>query len=445
MPAFAKVFDPTFEDLEDPYRHYDADGEPLEDRLYLPVGFDPGKKHTEVVALHPFPGHDQIVWQRTIPTTGLTEAFWLVEKMQRVAEPFAAVPVFVFEATSIYWRPLRDLFVRLGLPTATVSAVQLKNLRGTQTRKKKSDAIDALQVAKLFKNGSSHASRIPPEPLASLRELCRAHLFFAEFLVAAQNRMIAQQFVLHPESRTPFTRINQRTPMALVTQGLIAPGRLLALSLEELSQLLRRASHGRHGVDVAMQLRQSALTTLAMPPAEAAVSYSLALLGRSYLYVADQILRPLEHRIRDLLQQVPFRHYLQEIPYFGPIVIGTILGELGQPAWFRTADDVVAWFGLDPAVFASAGKQAAGLPLTKRGSRYGRRILWLAAQNWCKYTKIGVQFFRHYRCGKGLSYDATVCAFAARLAKLSWAMSRDGTHYDARRAFRAYLPAQISA
>jgi len=50
MPAFAKVFDPTFEDLEDPYRHYDADGEPLEDRLYLPVGFDPGKKHTEVVA-----------------------------------------------------------------------------------------------------------------------------------------------------------------------------------------------------------------------------------------------------------------------------------------------------------------------------------------------------------------------------------------------------------
>ena len=305
MPAFAKVFDPTFEDLEDPYRHYDADGEPLENRLYLPIGFDPGMKKTEVVALHPFPGHDQIVWQRTIPTTGLTEAFWLVEKMQRVAEPFAAVPVFVFEATSIYWRPLRDLFVRLGLPTATVSAVQVKHLRGTQTRKKKSDAIDALQVAKLFKNGASHASRIPPEPLASLRELCRAHLFFAEFLVAAQNRMSAQQFVLHPESRTPFTRINQRTPMTLVSQGLIAPGRLLALSLEELTQLLRRASHGRHGLDVAMQLRQSALTTLAMPPAEAAVSYSLALLGRSYLYVADQILRPLEHRIRELLQQVP--------------------------------------------------------------------------------------------------------------------------------------------
>ena len=67
MPAFAKVFDPTFEDLEDPYRHYDADGEPLEDRLYLPVGFDPGMKKTEVVALHPYPGHDQIVWQRTLP------------------------------------------------------------------------------------------------------------------------------------------------------------------------------------------------------------------------------------------------------------------------------------------------------------------------------------------------------------------------------------------
>ncbi len=65
--------------------------------------------------------------------------------------------------------------------------------------------------------------------------------------------------------------------------------------------------------------------------------------------------------------------------------------------------------------------------------------------NWCKYTPIGVRFFRHYRFGKGLSYAATVCAFAARLAKLSWAMLRDGTHYDAPRAFRAYLPAQILA
>ncbi len=54
-----------------------------------------------------------------------------------------------------------------------------------------------------------------------------------------------------------------------------------------------------------MRLRQSALTTLAMAPAEAAASYSLALLGRSYLYVAAQILRPLEHRIHELLQQVP--------------------------------------------------------------------------------------------------------------------------------------------
>lgn len=252
MPAFAKIFDPTFEDLEDPYRHYNAAGEPLDYRLYLPVGVDPGKKRTEVVALHPHPSHEQILLQGTIPTTGLPQAFQRVAETYHLAAPFGAVPVLVFEATSISWRPLRDLFVRLGVPTATVSAVQVKHLRGTQTRKKKSDAIDALQVAKLFKNGASHASRIPPEPLASLRELCRAHLFFAEFLVAAQNRIVVQRFVLHPESCTPFRRIKQRTPMTLVTQGLVAPSRLLALSLDELTQLLPQTSHGRHGVEQAL-------------------------------------------------------------------------------------------------------------------------------------------------------------------------------------------------
>lgn len=85
MSVFAKVCDPTVEDLADPYRHYTSDGEPLEDRLYLPVGFDPAKRVTEVVALHPYPGQDQIVLQRTLPTTGLTETFWLVEETQRLA------------------------------------------------------------------------------------------------------------------------------------------------------------------------------------------------------------------------------------------------------------------------------------------------------------------------------------------------------------------------
>jgi hypothetical protein len=218
MPSFAKLCDPTFEDLEDPYRHYDPTGEPLEDRLYLPVGFDPGKKDTQVVALHPFPAQDRMLLQRTIPTTGLTAAFALIEETQQLAAEFDAVPVFVFEATSNYWRPLRDLFVRLGQPTATVSAVQVKHLRGTHVRKKKNDLIDALPAAQLFKNGSSHASRIPPEPLVPLRELCRAHQFFTEFQVVAQNRICAQQFVLHPEMRAHYPHVKQRTPMSLVTK-----------------------------------------------------------------------------------------------------------------------------------------------------------------------------------------------------------------------------------
>ena len=349
MSTFAKVFDPTFEDLADPYRHYNADGEPLEDRLYLPVGFDPAKRVTEGVALHPYPGQDQILLQRTIPTTGLTEAFRLVEETQRLAAAFEAVPVFVFEATSIYWRPLRDLFVRLGQPTATVSAVQVRHLRGTQTRKKKSDAIDALQAAKLFKNGASHASRIPPEPMASLRELCRAHLFFAEFLVAAQNRMAAQQCVLHPESRTPFTRVHQRTPMALVTHELRAPARLLALSLEEFSQLLRQAGSGHSGRAAAVQVRRTALTTLALPPADATVSSSRPPVGRSSPWTSStRSSGPPEHRIRDLLAQVGVRHHRDEIPFCGPLAIGTVLGELSHPGWLRTADEVVARCGLDP-------------------------------------------------------------------------------------------------
>jgi hypothetical protein len=106
--------------------------------------------------------------------------------------------------------------------------------------------------------------------------------------------------------------------------------------------------------------------------------------------------------------QVPFPHHLDELPYFGPIVSGSFLGELGSPDWFRTVDSVVAWFGLEPSVSESADETTGSSHLTKRGSKYGRRILWLAARNWAMYTTQGRALFRKEIKQHHLSYVAAL-------------------------------------
>lgn len=39
--SYARLLDPTLDPAADPWAGYEASGEPLEDRLYLPCGVDP--------------------------------------------------------------------------------------------------------------------------------------------------------------------------------------------------------------------------------------------------------------------------------------------------------------------------------------------------------------------------------------------------------------------
>ncbi len=436
MPmTFARLLDPAFEDDADPFRHYDPSGEPLEDRLYVPCGIDPHKDICGAVFVHPFPHRQDILVEREIRNNDLEDATWLVDTGRHLAAQFQAHPIYVFEATGPYWRPYRNFLHQANLATATVSGRQAKKARETGTRKTKDDLKDAYIIAKVFKQGESHASRIPPEPLASLREYTRLHLFFVESSVALQNRMHNIRYQLHPDFDAHFSQPILATTLTLMQEELVHPDHLLACDPEALTQLIRQASRGKLGAERAQALVQSAQTTFATPNTGAAFSFNLKMLAQAYEYVHQSILPPIRQRIEERLPQVPLDHHLDEIPYFGDIVIATFLSELGWPAWFRKVASVVAWFGLDPSVSESAGQPSGAPHLTKRGTKYGRRIMWLAARNWALYTTQGRAFVQKEMEQHDLSYDGAICALAAKLVRIAFAMVRDGSHFDIEQAF----------
>ncbi|MFQ6058666.1 MAG: IS110 family transposase [Anaerolineae bacterium] len=433
--TFARLLDPAFEDDHDPFRHYDPAGEPLEDRLYLPCGIDPHSKVCGVAFVHPLPHRQDVLVEREIRNNSLEDVAWLIGTGQRLAPQFQAHPIYVFEATGPFWKPYRNFLHQVGLATATICGRQSRHARGTGTRKTKHDLKDAYLIAKVFKQGESHATRIPPEPLASLREYTRQHLFFVEYSVAIQNRMYNLRYQLHPDFDAHFSQPLLPTTLALMREELVYPEHLKAYPLDALTQLIRQASHGKLGAGLAQALVHSAQRTFSAPTAGEALSFNLKMLAQAYEHIHQAVLPPIRQRIEEGLRQLPFEHHLDEIPYFGPIVIGTFLSELGWPAWFRSVDSVVAWFGFDPSVSLSAGKPSGTTHLTKRGTKYGRRIMWLAARNWAEYTSEGRALVRKVRQQNELSYDGAICVLAAKLVRIAFAMVRDGSHFDMRRAF----------
>lgn len=436
MPmTFARLLDPCFEDDDDPFRHYDVRGEPLEDRLYLPCGIDPHKKVCYAAFVHPLPHRQEILTHRRIPNRDLQAALWLVQEGKRLADQFNATPIYVFETSGPYWRPYRLFLHQLGLPTATVSGRQTKRARGTGTRKTHNDLKAAYLIAKVFKQGESHASRIPPEPIASLREYARLHFFFVKYSVAIQNRMFDIRYQTHPGFDDLLSKPTIPTALALAKEELVHPVRLLQADHDELVQTLRRASRGKLGDQLADALHHSALTAFYAPYAVDALSFNLRMLAEAYDHIHRHILPPLRARMDDCLNRLPFEQYLPEMPYVGPVTTGTFLGELGLPSWFKTVDSVVAWFGFDPSLSESADHETGISHLTKRGTKYGRRIWWLVARNWSRYVPQGRRMFKKEFYVNGLSYDGAICVIAAKLVRIAFAMVRDGTHFDMSKAF----------
>ncbi len=156
--VYARLLDPTLDEVENPWAGYEARHDPLEDRLYLPVGVDSHGDICGMVLAHPYPQCKEILPQRVIRNNHLPDLLWLVETADRLAAPFGAQPIYVFESTSVFWRAQRNFLDRLGCATATVCGRQVNHARATVTRKAKNDLKDAYNITKVFKQGR----RTPP-------------------------------------------------------------------------------------------------------------------------------------------------------------------------------------------------------------------------------------------------------------------------------------------
>jgi hypothetical protein len=247
--------------------------------------------------------------------------------------------------------------------------------------------------------------------------------------------MFDLRYQIHPDFDDLFSKSIIPTTLALAKEELVHPLKLLQTDPQTLTEVIYQASNGKLGAPRAEAILRSARQTFYMPYAPEAQSFNLKLMAQAHEYIIDHLLPPLQARIQECLTQIPFPQYLTEIPYFGPIVTATFLAELGWPFWFRTVDSVVAWFGLDPSVSESADHATGISRLTKRGTKYGRRIMWLVARNWSRFVAQGNRMFRKERDENQLSYDGAICVIAAKLVRIAFAMARDGSHFDMSKAF----------
>lgn len=119
---------------------------------------------------------------------------------------------------------------------------------------------------------------------------------------------------------------------------------------------------------------------------------------------------------------------LQTIKGIGPFIAASLMGEIQDMARFDSVKALTAYSGFDPKIRQSGKSLNSTGRLTKRGSSYLRRSLFIAANS----ARIHDPQFRELydkKRGEGKSYKEANCVVARKLLKVIRAVWLSGQNY----------------
>ena len=126
---------------------------------------------------------------------------------------------------------------------------------------------------------------------------------------------------------------------------------------------------------------------------------------------------------KDLMRQ------LQTIPGVGPFIAASLIGEVQTMERFTTAKSFIAYAGLDPKIRQSGHTLNSTGRLTKRGSIYLRRSLFIAGNIARRYDPYFKALYDKKR-SEGKTYTVAICVVARKLATVARALWLSGIDYN---------------
>jgi transposase len=397
-------------------------GRPVSARGRNVVGIDIGKRKHAATALSP---QGEIIAQlASFPNT--REGVELLEKkvLRKAGGPRKTL--VAMEATGHYWMCLHAELQRRGYVCVVLNPVQTNARSNARIRKTRNDRIDSASIARLILSGEAMATRVPDQKTAELRLLVRHR---RRLLQAAGNmERYAHTLVdrTFPEYADVFCKPFLPSGLKLIRQIGLSPRKILERE-DEVREVLQSASRGRLAPETIDRLFQVARDSIGSRQAEDLVDRQLASIFDYLETVRDQIAQ-IEQELQHRMQKVD-----SPLPSLGisNLLAAVIHAESDPIGDFATADQFVAYAGLDPSLHDSGDTIRRRRKISKRGSPVLRHALYLAAfVTYRKHQYFHRIYCRHRRRGK--NHTNALVVVARHLARVIWRLLTDGRPFTKR-------------
>jgi transposase len=290
--------------------------------------------------------------------------------------------LIAMEATGHYWKNLFAALVAAGHAVALLNPLRTHRFAGEDLPRTKTDAIDALGIARFAAQKRPLPTPLPDTATEELRELVRLR----ERLLQDFGDRVRQLHRLVDLGFPEFTRyvrgLNTELASAILHDYPTAAA-FHGVAVKRLAALCYDRKH-KVGVDLARALIAAAQHSVGRHHSAAyrvQVRYAcqdLDLLRRR--------LRELDHDIDGKLREHAVGSLLTTIDGIGPHTAACLVAELGDPAHFRSAGALAAYVGVIPALNQSGKRQPTHAGLTPIGNARLRAALWMPTLTAVRYN-----------------------------------------------------------
>ena len=350
----------------------------------------------------------------------------LLQKIQSCTCPSDKIKVGL-EATGHYSYNILGFLLDNGLTTYVINPLHTNLYRKSLSlRKTKTDRIDARTIASMLMSDvdlkSYTNTAYHNEELKSLTRYRFNKVSERAKLKTSVSRLVN---ILFPELETLVPTLHMASVYALLSEF---PGakQIASAHLTHLKTVLSEASKGRYDREKAVQIRESARTSIgsAMPAKSLELQHTIRLIRE-----LDKEIDEIEVAIKLIIDKMT--PPILSIPGISYRMGAMILAEIGDFSRFDSPDKLLAYAGLSPSTYQSGKLNATGAyaHMEKRGSRYLRYALFNAAKFVCHWEPSFAAYLAKKRA-EGKHYNVAISHAVKKLVRLIYALQTSGKTFQ---------------
>ena len=328
------------------------------------------------------------------------------------------------ESTAHYGNNLIEFLVSKNFNVRVINPIQISSMRRSNIRKAKTDKIDTYTIAKALMVYPGRFYTKYDIHLMHLKSLGR----FRQKLIKQRTRSKIQlkSYVdqAFPELQYFFNSgLHIKSCYALLKEAPSAQA-IASMHLTHLTHLLRKASNGQFKRDTAVNLRALAQKSVGISDSTISIQITQSL---AQIELLDSQVSTVESKMKDAVIEAD--SVIMSIPGIGYINGGMIIGEIGDITRFNHSSKLLAFAGLDPAVYQSGNFSATNTRMSKRGSRALRYALVNASYN---VTKNNRTFKSYYdkKINEGRSHYNALGHCAGKLVRIIHKMLTENVEFN---------------